>query len=181
MTCETCDQWYHAGWQNIHTISYQQLGDSELNISWYCIVCNNPNYSSTVHDYQSIEVCLPGGCWWVNRTYRHSRFWAMWRYVRDAWVWHIWHVWYLNTLVVMYCRAWRCTSYNKERIQQWTCPIIRHRLRNCMGQNEPKRKRYQLYMLLLPKKRLRWGSVFVRRVGWSISWDSALLFMMSMK
>jgi hypothetical protein len=30
--CETCDQWYHAGCQNIHTISYQQLGDSELNI-----------------------------------------------------------------------------------------------------------------------------------------------------
>ena len=54
--CETCDQWCHAGCQNIHTISYQQLGDSELNISWYCIVCNNPNYSSTVHDYQSIEV-----------------------------------------------------------------------------------------------------------------------------
>ena len=54
--CETCDQWYHAGCQNIHTISYQQMGDSELNISWNCLVCNNPNYSSTVHDYQSIEI-----------------------------------------------------------------------------------------------------------------------------
>ena len=42
--CETSDQWYHAGCQNIHTISYQQqLGDSELNISWNCIVYNNPN------------------------------------------------------------------------------------------------------------------------------------------
>ena len=54
--CETCDQWYHAGCQNIHTLSYDQLGDSELNISWHCIICNNPNYSYTVHDYQSIEI-----------------------------------------------------------------------------------------------------------------------------
>ena len=54
--CKTFDQWYPAGCQNIHTISYQQLGDSELNISWYCMVCNNPYYSSTVHDYQRIEV-----------------------------------------------------------------------------------------------------------------------------
>jgi hypothetical protein len=30
--CETCDQWYHAGCQNIHTLSYDQLGNSELNI-----------------------------------------------------------------------------------------------------------------------------------------------------
>jgi hypothetical protein len=54
--CETCDQWYHAGCQNIHTLSYDQLGDSELNISWHCIICNNPNYSYTVHDYKSIEI-----------------------------------------------------------------------------------------------------------------------------
>jgi hypothetical protein len=54
--CETCDQWYHAGCQNIHTLSYDQLGDSELNISWHCIICNNLNYSYTVHDYQSIEI-----------------------------------------------------------------------------------------------------------------------------
>ena len=54
--CETCDQWYHAGCQNIHTLSYDQLGDSELNISWHCIICNNPNYSYAVNDYQSIEI-----------------------------------------------------------------------------------------------------------------------------
>jgi hypothetical protein len=35
-----------------------QLGDSELNISWHCIICNNPNSSYTVHDYQSIETVL---------------------------------------------------------------------------------------------------------------------------
>jgi hypothetical protein len=39
--CETCDQWYHAGCQNIHTLSYDQLGDSELNISWHCIICSH--------------------------------------------------------------------------------------------------------------------------------------------
>ena len=54
--CETCDQWYRAGCQNIHTLSYDQLGDAELNISWHVIICNNPNYSYTVHDYQSIEI-----------------------------------------------------------------------------------------------------------------------------
>jgi hypothetical protein len=52
--------WYHAGCQNIHTLSYDQLGDSELNISWHCIICNNPNYSYTVHDYQSIEITSDG-------------------------------------------------------------------------------------------------------------------------
>ena len=54
--CETCDQWYHAGCQNIGDQTYQNLGDSDLNISWHCIICNNPNYSTTVHDLFSNEV-----------------------------------------------------------------------------------------------------------------------------
>ena len=54
--CETCDQWYHAGCQNIGDRTYQNLGDSDLNISWHCIICNNPNYSTSVHDLFSNEV-----------------------------------------------------------------------------------------------------------------------------
>jgi uncharacterized CHY-type Zn-finger protein len=56
--CETCDQWYHASCQSIHTLSYNQLENTELNISWHCIICNNPNYSSTVHDYQTVDVSV---------------------------------------------------------------------------------------------------------------------------
>ena len=56
--CETCNQWYHASCQSIHTISYNQLEDTELNISWHCIICNNPNYSSTVHVYQTVDVSV---------------------------------------------------------------------------------------------------------------------------
>ena len=53
--CETCDQWYHASCQDVHTLSYNQLGDSDLNISWHCVICNNPNYSTILHDYNNIE------------------------------------------------------------------------------------------------------------------------------
>jgi hypothetical protein len=56
--CETCDQWYHASCQNIHTLSYNQLEDPDLNISWHCIICNNPNYSATVHDCQTVDVSI---------------------------------------------------------------------------------------------------------------------------
>lgn len=55
---ETCDQWHHASCQSIHTLSYNQLEDTELNISWHCIICNNPNYSSTVHVYQTVDVSV---------------------------------------------------------------------------------------------------------------------------
>ena len=41
-----------------HTHHILQLEDTELNISWHCIICNNPNYSSTVHDYQTVDVDL---------------------------------------------------------------------------------------------------------------------------
>jgi hypothetical protein len=42
--------WNHSGCQYIHTLPYQQLGDSELNDS------NNLNYCSMIHDHNSIEV-----------------------------------------------------------------------------------------------------------------------------
>ena len=54
--CETCDQWYHSSCQNIGSQTYDKLSDSELNISWHCIVCNNANFSETVHDLFSCEV-----------------------------------------------------------------------------------------------------------------------------
>ena len=49
---------YHASCQRIHTLSYNQLEDTELKISWHCTICNNPNYSSTVHDYQTVDVSV---------------------------------------------------------------------------------------------------------------------------
>lgn len=48
IVCETCDQWYHAMCQNVHSISYKTLQDP--NISLHCIIRNSPNYSSTVLD-----------------------------------------------------------------------------------------------------------------------------------
>ena len=54
--CETCDQWYHAGCQNIGEQIYQNLGDSELNASLHYIICINPNYNTTVHDLFSNEI-----------------------------------------------------------------------------------------------------------------------------
>ena len=36
--------------------TYEVLGDSELNVSWHCLICNNPNYSTTVHDLFSNEM-----------------------------------------------------------------------------------------------------------------------------
>ena len=54
--CETCDQWYHSSCQNIHSKTYEILSDSELNVSWHCLICNNANYTDTVHDLFSCEV-----------------------------------------------------------------------------------------------------------------------------
>ena len=54
--CETCDQWYHAECQNIHSKTYGQLSDSRLNVSWHCIICCSPNYSTVVHDLYRSEV-----------------------------------------------------------------------------------------------------------------------------
>ena len=42
--CETCDQWFHTNCQNIRSLSYDNLNDSM--VSWHCIICNHPNYST---------------------------------------------------------------------------------------------------------------------------------------
>ena len=54
--CETCDQWYHSSCQNISSKTYEVLSDSDLNVSWHCLICNGPNHSSTVHDLFSNEI-----------------------------------------------------------------------------------------------------------------------------
>jgi len=54
--CETCDQWYHAECQNLHSQTYDRLSDSRLNVSWHCIICSSPNYTTVVHDLYRSEV-----------------------------------------------------------------------------------------------------------------------------
>ena len=54
IVCETCDQWYHIDCQNIHSNTYDQLHDSM--ISWHCLICDNPNYSTCPYDLHSLSV-----------------------------------------------------------------------------------------------------------------------------
>ena len=44
--CDTCNQWYHADCQNIKSIIYDKMGDS--NTSWHCLTCGMPNFSPSV-------------------------------------------------------------------------------------------------------------------------------------
>ncbi|CAG2227525.1 unnamed protein product [Mytilus edulis] len=53
IVCETCDQWFHINCQGIHSKSYEDLNDSM--ISWHCIICDKPNYSTVLFDLHSIE------------------------------------------------------------------------------------------------------------------------------
>ena len=48
--------YHHASCQEIGLHTYEVLGDSEMNVSWHCWICERPNYSSTVHDLHSKEV-----------------------------------------------------------------------------------------------------------------------------
>ena len=48
IVCETCDQWYHIDCQEIHSKSYSLLNDSM--VSWHCLICENPNYSTRALD-----------------------------------------------------------------------------------------------------------------------------------
>ena len=51
IVCETCDQWFHIDCQNIHSNTYDQLSDSM--VSWHCLICDNPNYSTCPYDLHS--------------------------------------------------------------------------------------------------------------------------------
>ena len=50
IACDTCNQWFHANCQSVLDDSYERLCDPQVNASWYCRICNNPNYSSTIYD-----------------------------------------------------------------------------------------------------------------------------------
>ena len=50
LMCETCEQLYNVGCQDIHTRTYNNLVENS-NIVWDCSVCDNPNYSSVCFDY----------------------------------------------------------------------------------------------------------------------------------
>ena len=45
---------YHIDCQNIHSNTYDQLHDSM--ISWHCLVCDNPNYSTCPYDLHSTSI-----------------------------------------------------------------------------------------------------------------------------
>ncbi|KAK3085883.1 hypothetical protein FSP39_009995 [Pinctada imbricata] len=53
IVCETCDQWYHIDCQNIHSNTYVLLDDSM--VSWHCLICNHPNYSTCPYDLHGIS------------------------------------------------------------------------------------------------------------------------------
>ncbi|CAC5416898.1 unnamed protein product [Mytilus coruscus] len=53
IVCQTCDQWFHINCQGIHSKSYEDLNDSR--ISWHCIICDKPNYSTVLFDLHSID------------------------------------------------------------------------------------------------------------------------------
>ena len=57
IVCETCDQWYQIDCQNIHSKSYDLLNDSM--VSWHCLVCENPNYSTYAFDLYGISNSNP--------------------------------------------------------------------------------------------------------------------------
>ncbi|CAC5378485.1 unnamed protein product [Mytilus coruscus] len=57
IVCETCDQWYHIDCQNIHSNTYDLLNDSM--ISWNCLICENPNYSTCPFDLHGASSSNP--------------------------------------------------------------------------------------------------------------------------
>ncbi len=68
----SCNQWYHANCQSIHSHTYKVLSDSKANVSWHSLcLCNNPNYSATVHDMFSSEA---GPGWKISKISKKT-FW----------------------------------------------------------------------------------------------------------
>ena len=67
IVCETCDQWYHINCRNVHSNTYDQLHDSM--ISWHCLICDNPNYSTCSYNLHSTTSIPPNP---FESLYQHS-------------------------------------------------------------------------------------------------------------
>ena len=55
LMCEhpTCETWYHIDCQAVGESTYEHLGNSD--VSWTCLVCDGPNYSTTLFDLHSLH------------------------------------------------------------------------------------------------------------------------------
>ena len=56
LMCEhpTCETWYHIDCQAVGESTYEHLGNSDF--SWTCLVCDGPNYSTTLFDLHSLHL-----------------------------------------------------------------------------------------------------------------------------
>ena len=56
LMCEhpTCETWYHIDCQAVGESTYEHLGNSD--VSWTCLVCDGPNYSTTLFDFHSLHL-----------------------------------------------------------------------------------------------------------------------------
>ena len=51
--CDSCETWYHIGCQNVNDDTYEDLRATSF--VWFCVMCEGPNYSTTLFDLQGVE------------------------------------------------------------------------------------------------------------------------------
>ena len=52
--CDECDCWYHGNCMDVNSVVYQALGNS--NISWICVSCGVPNFSTSLFSQWSVNL-----------------------------------------------------------------------------------------------------------------------------